>query len=79
MKRGVRLGCVESLSRILLDKCEACLRCLRECPVGAISGGKGQVHVIDQNECTGCGICLSVWPERFGAVECVAGRLTNGA
>jgi len=64
--------------RILPDKCKACLICLRECPVGAISGGKKQVSVIDQDKCIRCGVCLSVCPERFNAVECVSGRLTNG-
>jgi ferredoxin len=64
--------------RILPDKCKACMICLRECPVGAIGGGKRQVHVIDQNKCIRCGVCLSVCPERFSAVECVPGRLANG-
>lgn len=64
--------------RILPDKCKACMICLRECPVGAISGGKKQVHVVDQNKCIRCGVCLSVCPERFSAVECIPGQLTNG-
>jgi NADH:ubiquinone oxidoreductase subunit F (NADH-binding)/(2Fe-2S) ferredoxin/NAD-dependent dihydropyrimidine dehydrogenase PreA subunit len=63
--------------RILPDKCKACLICLRECPVGAITGGKKQVHVIDQDKCNRCGVCMSVCPERFSAVECIAGRLTE--
>ncbi len=50
------------------DKCKACLICLRDCPVGAISGGKGEIHVIDQERCTKCGMCLEVCPERFDAV-----------
>jgi len=50
------------------DKCKACMICLRDCPVGAISGGKGEIHVIDQERCTKCGTCLDVCPERFGAV-----------
>ena len=64
---------------ILPDKCNACMICLRECPTGAISGRKRQVHTIDQNKCIRCGVCLSVCPERFSAVECVPGkRLTDG-
>lgn len=62
--------------RILPDKCKACMICLRECPVGAITGGKKQIHVIDQSKCVRCGVCLNVCPERFRAVECVPGRLT---
>jgi Na+-translocating ferredoxin:NAD+ oxidoreductase RNF subunit RnfB len=72
--------CKELISyRILPDKCKACMICLRECPVQAITGGKKQIHVIDQDICTRCGVCLSVCPARFGAVECVPRRLTNGA
>ncbi|MCL0073859.1 NADH-quinone oxidoreductase subunit NuoF [Dehalococcoidia bacterium] len=63
--------------RILPDKCKACMICLRECPVQAITGGKKQIHVIDQDGCTRCGVCLSVCPERFSAVECIPGRLDN--
>lgn len=70
--------CKELVSyRILPDKCKACLICLRECSVGAISGGKRQIPVIDQNKCIRCGVCLSVCPERFSAVECVPGRLNE--
>lgn len=63
--------------RIIPDKCKACMLCLKECPVGAIIGGKKQVHVIDQNKCIRCGICFDVCPERFRAVECVPGRLNS--
>ena len=51
------------------DKCQACMICLRKCPVGAIIGGKNQIHVIDQEKCIGCGICFQVCPLRFGAVK----------
>ena len=42
--------------------------CARRCPVGAIEGGKGQIHVIDQNKCIKCETCFNVCPDRFGAV-----------
>jgi len=64
--------------RILPDKCKACMICLRNCPVGAIKGGKKEVHVIDQDKCTRCGVCMSVCPERFSAVECIPGKLSEG-
>ena len=51
------------------DKCQACMICLRKCPVEAISGGKNQVHVIDQDKCIRCGTCFEACPTRFGAVE----------
>jgi len=56
------------------EKCQACLICPRECPVGAITGGKNLVHVIDQDKCTKCGTCLEVCPPRFGAVVKLSGE-----
>jgi len=55
------------------EKCQACLICLRECPVEAITGGKNLVHIIDQEKCTKCGACLEVCPPRFGAVTTLSG------
>ena len=78
-KQCPALVCRELISyHILPDKCKACMICLRECPAGAISGGKRQVHVIDQSKCIRCGVCMSVCPERFSAVECIPGRLREG-
>ena len=55
------------------DKCQACMICLRKCPVEAIEGGKNRIHVIDQEKCTSCGTCFEVCPSRFGAVMKVSG------
>jgi len=51
------------------DRCQACMICLRKCPVRAIIGGKNQIHVIDQEKCVGCGICFQACPPRFAAVK----------
>jgi len=56
------------------EKCQACMICLRQCPVGAISGGKNQIHVIDQSKCTKCNTCFEVCPPRFGAVRRLSGE-----
>ena len=78
-KRCPARVCRELISyRILPDKCKACMICLRECPAGAITGAKKQVHTIDQGKCIRCGVCMSVCPERFSAVECIPGRLREG-
>jgi coenzyme F420-reducing hydrogenase delta subunit/NAD-dependent dihydropyrimidine dehydrogenase PreA subunit len=68
----------EEIERLLRDvvafyidpqKCQACMICLRRCPVDAIAGGKKQVHVIDQDICIKCGSCFEACPSRFGAVK----------
>jgi NADP-reducing hydrogenase subunit HndC len=59
---------------IVPEKCQACGICLRECPVGAISGEKGVVHVIDQGKCTKCGSCIEVCPTKFDAVIKISGK-----
>jgi len=56
------------------EKCQACMICLRQCPVGAISGGKNQIHVIDQEKCTKCNTCFEVCPPRFSAVRRLSGE-----
>jgi len=59
---------------ILPEKCQACQICARECSVGAISGGKNLVHVIDQDKCTKCGTCIEVCPAKFDAVVKLSGE-----
>ena len=56
------------------EKCQACMICLRQCPVEAISGGKNQIHVIDQTKCTKCNTCFEVCPPRFNAVRRLSGE-----
>jgi coenzyme F420-reducing hydrogenase delta subunit/Fe-S-cluster-containing hydrogenase component 2 len=56
------------------DKCQACMICLRKCPVEAISGGKNRIHVIDQEKCIKCGTCFEACPPRFGAVKQITGE-----
>lgn len=42
------------------EKCQACLLCFRECPIGAVQGGKDQVHWINQEKCVKCGTCYEI-------------------
>jgi NADH-quinone oxidoreductase subunit F len=74
-KRCPAKACKELISfYIEPDKCQACMICLRNCPVDAISGGKGLIHVIDQDKCTKCGTCLDLCPARFAAVTKLSGE-----
>jgi NADH-quinone oxidoreductase subunit F len=50
------------------------MTCGKQCPAVAIEGGKGLIHVIDQEKCTKCGSCLEVCPARFGAVKKISGE-----
>ena len=56
------------------DKCQACMICLRKCPVEAIAGRKNRIHVIDQEKCIKCGTCFDACPPRFGAVNKISGE-----
>lgn len=56
------------------EKCEGCMICLHNCLVGAISGGKRMVHVINQEKCSKCGVCFNVCPKKFDAVVKVSGE-----
>ena len=51
-----------------LEYCKGCGICVRECPTKAITGDKDVVHVIEQEKCVKCGICLDVCSEHFSAV-----------
>ncbi len=56
------------------SRCRACLRCLKACPVDAIEGDKGIIHVIDQTKCTKCGSCFYQCPPKFGAILKISGE-----
>ena len=49
------------------NECTSCLACVRECPVGAISGPKKEPQVIDQDICVKCGLCVDAC--QFDAVK----------
>jgi len=45
---------------VIDENCTGCMVCLRNCPVEAIQGAKKEVHTIDVDKCTRCGMCQSV-------------------
>jgi len=74
-KRCPAFVCKELISYYIdPSKCQACMICLRNCPVEAISGSKNQIHVIDQSKCTKCGTCFDLCPDRFQAVVRLSGE-----
>jgi NADP-reducing hydrogenase subunit HndC len=42
--------------------CKSCGICAKVCPVGAISGKKGEPYVIDKDKCIKCGACMEKCP-----------------
>ena len=52
--------------RVVADQCTGCQRCVRACPVDALSGARAQPHNLDQSKCIKCGACYEVC--RFDAI-----------
>ena len=57
------------------DLCDGCMVCFKSCPVGAISGSKEEVHVIDPAVCIKCGTCLDLCKSKKKAVKLVDVKL----
>ncbi len=57
-------GVCISMLRYVVDSeiCKCCGICAKNCPVGAISGSKGQPYSIDQDKCIKCGVCMAKCP-----------------
>jgi NADH:ubiquinone oxidoreductase subunit F (NADH-binding)/(2Fe-2S) ferredoxin len=52
--------CSALLSYVITDNCNGCTRCARQCPEGAIIGKVKEKHIINQQKCIKCGICMDV-------------------
>ena len=44
--------------------CIGCMKCQKNCPEGAITVTNSVAH-IDQDKCTGCGVCAEVCPKKI--------------
>jgi uncharacterized protein len=71
---GMGLGCRSAKQRmhadfkpeVVAEKCTACARCVRSCPVNAIHISAEKVAVIDYELCYGCGECVASCP--YGSI-----------
>lgn len=67
-KRCPACSC-QKLKSIQIDavKCKGCSKCVKACPVGAITGKVKEPFKINQLNCVKCGACVSTCP--FSAIE----------
>ena len=61
-QRKCPAGVCRELTTFSIDpeKCKACGKCIKVCPVEAITGEKKVAHIISQDKCTKCGACREV-------------------
>ena len=45
---------------VIAEKCTGCMACIAACAVNAITGTKGEPHLINQEACDRCGACVAV-------------------
>jgi len=74
-KKCTSLVCKELIYYYILpDKCTGCHICFKACPVAAISGNPKDLHLIDQELCIKCGMCMEKCPAKFSAIELYPGK-----
>lgn len=50
------------MSYSIIETCIGCTACVKACPVNAIAGQRGEMHVIHPDICVDCGLCGYVCP-----------------
>lgn len=64
-------SCQDFIEYTIDEICDGCMVCLKSCPVGAITGTKDEIHVIDPNICVKCGTCLDLCKRKKDAVKLI--------
>ena len=65
-KKCTAKSCKSLISFNITEDCKGCRACAKKCPVGAISGEKKEMHVINHDICIKCGKCEETC--KFGAI-----------
>lgn len=65
-RSGKQMMHSDMLPAIIAEKCKSCGKCMKWCPVSAISwrGDTPKLALIDSDKCIGCGECTVTCPER---------------
>lgn len=61
-KRCPAKVCKDLISYVIKPNCIGCGICKINCPVACISGDRGKIHHIDDEQCIRCGLCLEKCP-----------------
>lgn len=65
-KKCPTASCKKLIVYEITDNCTGCVACKVACPVSAITGDKKQKHLIHNDVCTRCGLCMSTC--KFNAI-----------
>ncbi|MEG0051109.1 MAG: NADH-quinone oxidoreductase subunit NuoF [Terrisporobacter sp.] len=65
-KKCTAKSCKSLITFNITEDCKGCTACSKKCPVGAITGEKKEMHVINHDKCIKCGKCEETC--KFGAI-----------
>ncbi|MCL1993491.1 MAG: NADH-quinone oxidoreductase subunit NuoF [Spirochaetes bacterium] len=63
-KKCIAGECTQLISYEITDACIGCTKCLKDCPVKAITGKVKEKHSIDKSICIKCDSCVQACPKK---------------